>query len=60
MRNFFAIFLQTVAQGRHAFNRGDRSKLLTVKTWPQRMADWMSDNGYLTPAAVTPSPRGDQ
>lgn len=42
-----AIFL---AQGRHAFNMGDRSNLVTVKTWPQRMADWLNDSGYLTPA----------
>jgi acetyl esterase/lipase len=48
-----AIFL---AQGKHAFNMGDRSSLVTVKTWPQRMADWMSDSGYLTPAtAIQPS-----
>lgn len=40
-----AIFL---AQGRHAFNMGDRSKLVTVRTWPQRMADWLSDSGHLT------------
>jgi hypothetical protein len=48
-----AIFL---AQGKHAFNMGDRSKLVTVNTWPQRMADWMQDSGYLTPAATTPAP----
>ena len=24
---------------------GDRSKLVTVNTWPQRMADWMKDSG---------------
>jgi acetyl esterase/lipase len=40
-----AIFL---AKGRHAFNMGDRSKLVTVNTWPQRMADWLSDSGFLT------------
>jgi acetyl esterase/lipase len=45
-----AIFL---AKGRHAFNMGDRSKLITVRTWPQRMADWMSDSGYLTPTGMT-------
>ena len=39
-----AIFL---AKGKHAFNMGDRSELITVKTWPQRMADWMADSGYL-------------
>jgi acetyl esterase/lipase len=46
-----AIFL---AQGKHAFNMGDRSSLVTVKTWPQRMADWMKDSGYLTPATISP------
>jgi acetyl esterase/lipase len=38
------------AQGKHAFNMGNRSKLVTLKTWPQRMADWMNDSGLLTPA----------
>jgi acetyl esterase/lipase len=47
-----AIFLP---QGKHAFNMGDRSKLVTVNTWPQRMADWMKDSGYLTPAATSTS-----
>jgi acetyl esterase/lipase len=46
-----AIFL---AQGRHAFNMGNRSNLITVKTWPQRMADWMSDRGLLAPSGTTP------
>ncbi len=46
-----AIFL---AQGRHAFNMGNRSNLVTVKTWPQRMADWMSDRGLLAPSGATP------
>jgi acetyl esterase/lipase len=44
-----AIFL---AQGKHAFNMGDRSKLVTVNTWPQRMADWMKDSGYLASAGA--------
>jgi len=41
-----AIFL---AKGKHAFNMGDRSQLKTINTWPQRMADWMSDSGFLKP-----------
>lgn len=36
------------AQGKHAFNMGQRSTLITLKTWPQRLADWLQDNGYLT------------
>lgn len=44
------------AQGGHAFNMGNRSKLTTIKGWPQRMADWMADSGILVPAQ--PSPTG--
>jgi acetyl esterase/lipase len=36
-----------LAQGSHAFNMGDRSKLVSVYTWPQRMADWLADSNYL-------------
>jgi acetyl esterase/lipase len=35
------------AKGSHAFNMGNRSSLITLKTWPQRMADWLKDNGWL-------------
>lgn len=38
------------AQGSHGFNMGNRSKLASLKTWPQRMADWMADNNLLDPA----------
>jgi acetyl esterase/lipase len=38
------------AQGDHAFNMGTRSKLKSIQTWPQRMADWMADNNILHPA----------
>jgi acetyl esterase/lipase len=34
-------------QGAHAFNMGQRSEYVTLKTWPQRLADWMHDNGWL-------------
>jgi len=33
-------------RGDHGFNMGTRSKLKTVNTWPQRLADWLSDNNY--------------
>jgi hypothetical protein len=26
---------------------GNRSELKTVNTWPQRMAEWMEDSGFL-------------
>jgi acetyl esterase/lipase len=44
-----AIFL---ARGKHAFNMGDRSSQISVKNWPQRMADWLSDGGFLKSDSV--------
>ena len=38
------------AKGAHAFNMGTRSKLATIKNWPQRMAEWMGDNNLLDPS----------
>jgi acetyl esterase/lipase len=35
------------ARGGHGFNMGNRSKLISVKSWPQRLADWMNDSGLL-------------
>jgi acetyl esterase/lipase len=37
------------ARGGHGFNMGYRSKLATIKGWPQRMAEWMADSGILSP-----------
>jgi acetyl esterase/lipase len=31
-------------RGGHGFNMGQRSKLASVGSWPQRLADWLSDN----------------
>jgi acetyl esterase/lipase len=39
-----------LAQGKHGFNLGDRSPFASVKHWPQRMADWLDDRGFLRPA----------
>jgi acetyl esterase/lipase len=38
-----------LARGGHGFNMGDRSSLASVKGWPQRMADWLADSGFLKP-----------
>ena len=35
------------ALGNHAFNMGARSLLNSIKTWPQRLSDWLKDNGWL-------------
>jgi acetyl esterase/lipase len=36
-------------KGQHGFNMGQRSKLNTIKDWPQRLTDWMADNNILNP-----------
>ncbi|HVM89534.1 MAG TPA: alpha/beta hydrolase [Puia sp.] len=33
-------------KGAHAFNMGYRSDFITLKNWPQRLADWMKDNDW--------------
>jgi len=38
------------AQGKHAFNMGQRSDFVAVKHWPQRLADWLEDRGLTKPA----------
>ncbi len=38
------------SKGGHGFNQGQRSHLATIKNWPQRLTDWMSDNNLLDPA----------
>ena len=45
--------LHVLARGGHGFNMGNRSRINSVKTWPQRMADWLADNGFLKPASTT-------
>jgi len=44
-----SVELHLLAQGKHAFNMGDRSTFAAVQHWPQRMADWLDDRGFLTP-----------
>ncbi|WP_428330000.1 alpha/beta hydrolase [Mucilaginibacter sp.] len=34
-------------QGAHGFNMGQRSKLRSINTWPQRLADWLEDNNIM-------------
>ncbi len=35
------------AKGAHAFNMGYRTEFISLKSWPQRMADWLKDNEWL-------------
>lgn len=36
------------AKGGHAFGFGTRSKLDSIKRWPDRLMEWMADGGLLT------------
>lgn len=38
-----------LSKGKHAFNMGNRSSLATIRNWPQRMAEWLGDSGFLKP-----------
>ena len=35
------------AKGAHAFNMGQRSEYVTLKHWPDRMKEWLTDGGWL-------------
>jgi acetyl esterase/lipase len=41
-----------IAKGRHGFNIGDKSEYLSVRHWPDRMADWLGDRKLLSPPPV--------
>lgn len=44
-----------LAHGQHGFNMGNRARLKSVNTWPQRLADWLDDNNILHPlSAIRP------
>jgi acetyl esterase/lipase len=45
-----------LARGKHGFNMGDHSPFAAVKGWPQRMADWLADSGYLKPTNPATGP----
>lgn len=39
-----------LARGAHGFGMGQRSQFAAVKSWPQRLTDWMGDNYILDPS----------
>ena len=41
--------LHMYADTDHAFNMGQRSERLSDVHWPDRLADWLSDSGWLVP-----------
>lgn len=39
------------AAGGHGFNMGNRSDLVSIRNFPDRMIEWMQDGGWLAPAS---------
>ena len=39
--------LHLFSKDKHGFNMGYRSSFASIKGWPQRLADWLTDNGYI-------------
>jgi hypothetical protein len=37
------------AAGGHGFNMGNRSDLVSIRNFPDRMIEWMQDSGWLAP-----------
>jgi acetyl esterase/lipase len=48
------------ARGGHGFNMGNRSRLVSLQHWPQRLADWMADNYILDPSQRAEDERREQ
>jgi acetyl esterase/lipase len=40
-----SIEVHLYAQGKHGFNMGQRSQYVSVRHWPQRLAEWLEDRG---------------
>jgi acetyl esterase/lipase len=47
-----------IVRGRHAFNMGHKSQYAAIRDWPQRMADWLGDSGFLMPEWSLPGSAG--
>jgi acetyl esterase/lipase len=39
------------AQGKHAFNMGQRSQYVSIQRWRDRLGEWLTDRGFLKPGA---------
>lgn len=42
--------LHLYAEGGHAYNMGETTPLVSLRHWPDRITDWMTDRGLLSPA----------
>ena len=42
--------LHLYAEGGHAYNMGESTPLVSLRHWPDRITDWMTDRGLLRPS----------
>ena len=49
--------LHLFADADHGFNIGRRSRRVSIHHWPDRLADWLSDGGWLRSRSPTPPDR---
>jgi acetyl esterase/lipase len=49
-----SIEVHLYTQGKHGFNMGQRSSYVSIRRWPQRLAEWLEDRGMLSGAPGSP------
>tara|TARA_B100000678_G_scaffold281461_1_gene279334 strand:- start:1440 stop:2333 length:894 start_codon:yes stop_codon:yes gene_type:complete len=45
-----SVEMHMYAAGGHAYNMGEATPFVSLRNWPDRITDWMTDRGYLLPA----------
>lgn len=50
--------LHLYADTDHAFNVGQRGERVSLQHWPDRLADWLADGGWLVPGKEGRAPEG--
>jgi len=51
-----SVELHMYAAGGHAYNMGEATPFVSLRHWPDRITDWMTDRGLLRPASAETAP----
>tara|TARA_B100000749_G_scaffold188427_1_gene146007 strand:+ start:283 stop:1173 length:891 start_codon:yes stop_codon:yes gene_type:complete len=49
-----SVEMHMFAAGGHAYNMGEATPYVSLRHWPERIIDWMTDRGLMTPADTQP------
>ena len=49
-----SVEMHMYAAGGHAYNMGEATPFVSLRHWPHRITDWMTDRGLMTPADTQP------